>query len=104
MLRVTKALETRVRRFRLGVRIHLVSAFVFAGALKEALKEALGKPREWESLDLGKKLKGVKCSLFELFGVRHWPPTLAVRAVLVLLAVCVASLIFPDAKSDNADP
>ena len=58
--------------------------FSLAGALTEALKEALGKPREWESFDLGKKLKGVKCNLFELFGVRHWPPTLAVRAALVV--------------------
>ena len=98
LLRVTKAVETRVRRLCLGVCINLVSAFLFAGALTEALKEALGKPREWESFDLGKKLKGVKCSLFELFGVRHWPPTLAVRAALVFVGRVRCVIGFPRCK------
>ena len=95
---VTKAVETGVRRFHLGVCFNLVSAFVFAGALTEALKEALGKPREWESFDLGKKLKGVKCSLFELFGVRHWPPTLAVRAAPVSVGRVRGVIGFPRCK------
>ena len=76
-----------------------------AGALTEALKEALGKPREWESFDFGKKLKAVRCDLSELFGVRHWPPTLVVSAALLVsfIGVCAMLLAFPDAESDNAD-
>ena len=48
-------------------------------AMCEAMKEALGKPRDWDEFDLGARLAAVKGSLKQVFPKEHWAPTFAVR-------------------------
>jgi hypothetical protein len=57
----------------------LYAAVVVSGAkLCEALKEALGKPRDWDAVDVGKELAKVQGNLAKFLPLESWPPTLAV--------------------------
>ena len=55
-------------------------AFLSASGAKlcEALKEALGKPRDWVAVDVGRALAKVQGSLEKFLPMESWPPTLAV--------------------------
>ena len=55
--------------------MHLLAS---GAKLCEALKEALGKPRDWETVDVGKRLGKIQGSLEKFLPVESWPPTLAV--------------------------
>lgn len=96
--------------FCLHMRGYLFESIWYTGdKLCQALKEALGKPREWCQFELAERLERVDGDLKSFFPNASWPPALAVRvhvrarACMCLFHVVVYSHASEGAKVGDAD-